>query len=208
MSKYVPYATSKRLPAYYKVFKMLQEDQVASITSVDLAKLMKIDSTTIRRDFAAIGKLGKKGEGYRVNLIIDIFEDEFEINDLENVILIGLGHLGKAVAYHQRHQNQFDRISQIYDIDPQLIGTEFEGIEVLDYKKIPHTLDPNAQIAILTIPGDHAQEVFDNLSNLGIKGFVNFTGTKIFTNRSDVVIYELDIQQAIQLLIYDLRMKY
>lgn len=208
MSKYVPYATRKRLPDYYKVFKMLQEDNVSSITSVDLAKLMKIDSTTIRRDFAAIGKLGKKGEGYRVNVIIEIFEKEFEINDLENVILIGFGHLGKAVAYHQQNRNQFDRISQIYDVDPQLIGTIFNKIEIMDFKKIQSTLDPNARIAILTIPGDKAQEVFEELANLGIKGFINFTGTKIFTNRSDIVIYELDIQQAIQLLIYDLRMKY
>lgn len=208
MSKYVPYATRKRLPDYYKVFKMLQEDNVTSITSVDLAKLMKIDSTTIRRDFAAIGKLGKKGEGYRVNVIIEIFEEEFEINDLENVILIGLGHLGKAVVFHQQDRDQFDRISQIYDINPELIGTKFQGVEVFDAKKIRETLDPHARIAILTIPGDRAQEVFDQLVSLGIKGFINFTGTKIFTNQSDVVIHELDIQQAIQLLIYDLRMKY
>ena len=74
MSSYVPIATQKRLPIYYKVFQTLKEQGKISVTSQELANLIKLDSTTIRRDFASIGKFGIKGHGYDVNTVIKTFD--------------------------------------------------------------------------------------------------------------------------------------
>jgi len=207
-NKYVPFATRRRLPIYYKLLKSLQKRGVESMTSTQLAKLSKIDSTTIRRDFSAIGKLGKKGTGYLIGSIIEIFENEFELNNLEGVILIGLGHLGSAVAKYYEIQDSISYLSQIYDTDKNLIGTTFMDYEVLDYNKIDKLLDKNTHIAVLAIPGEKAQVVLDHLVSLGIKGFVNFTGTKVFSSKPDVLISEVDLMQVIQSLIYDMRTGY
>ncbi|MDL2211427.1 redox-sensing transcriptional repressor Rex [Erysipelotrichaceae bacterium OttesenSCG-928-M19] len=208
MSKYVPYATRKRLPLYYKLFKSLKAQNVCEITSTELANLLKIDSTTIRRDFSEIGKLGKKGTGYQIESIINIFETEFDLTKREGVILIGLGHLGSAVAKYYDVQDSISYLSQIYEVDQSLIGTTFMGVEVLDYHKINDLIDKNSHIAVLAVSGDIAQEVLNELVSLGIKGVVNFTGTKVFCDDRDILIDDIDIMQVIQSLIYDLRMGY
>ncbi|WP_423364468.1 redox-sensing transcriptional repressor Rex [Mycoplasma sp. P36-A1] len=208
MSKFVPYATRKRLPLYYKLLKALLEKGVTDVTSTEIAKLVKIDSTTIRRDFSSIGKLGKKGTGYHVETMLTIFEEEFELNKIEKVILVGLGQLGKAVASYFDGFDSVSMVTQIYDTDPTIIGTEYMNIEILDYLNIENTLDKDATIAVLTVPGDSAQDILDNLVSLGIKGFVNFSGKKVFCEKDNVLITDIDIAQVVQSLVYDLRSEY
>ncbi|MDF9867516.1 redox-sensing transcriptional repressor [Bacilli bacterium PM5-3] len=208
MSKYVPYATRKRLPIYYKILKSLQKKGVDAITSTELSNLLKIDSTTIRRDFSAIGKLGKKGTGYPISSIIEIFENEFDLTNMEGVILIGLGHLGSAVAKYYDIQDSVSYLSQIYEVDDELIGTTFMGVDVLDYKKINQSIDKSSHIAVLTVSEDKAQAILDELVELGIKGFINFTGAKVFCEDPNVLINDIDIMQVVQSLIYDLRTGY
>jgi len=205
MSMFVPFATRKRLPLYYKLFKTLYENGTYNITSKDISKLMNIDSTTIRRDFSYVGKLGRKGSGYNVEQVIQIFEEEFELNKLEKAVVIGFGNLGQAVSAYFSNIDNFIKINQIYDVDNDLIGTMYDKIIIRDYKSIKQTLDPETSVAILTIPGKVAQKTFNKLVECGIKGFVNFSGTKIFCDLDDVVIYDIDIAQTMQSLVYDLR---
>lgn len=208
MSKFVPYATRKRLAMYYKVIKSLEKKNIQKITSNDLSELIKIDPTTIRRDFSEIGSgnLGKKGAGYDISSLVKVFEDVFELNKLESVILVGLGHLGSAVGKYFDVQDRVAFISQIYDLNPEIIGTKYIGLEVLDYNKISEYLDTdNTKIAILTVPGEKAQSVSEELIDLGINGIVNFTGSKIFSSNKDVIISDMDIAQTMQSLIYDMK---
>jgi redox-sensing transcriptional repressor len=208
MSKFVPYATRKRLPLYYKTLQTLQKNKVEAITSTDLAHLLKIDSTTIRRDFSAIGRLGKKGTGYNIELMLKIFEEEFDLNRVEKVVIIGYGHLGKAVAAYFSGEHNVAKVIQVYDINNDVIGEKINNLVVEDYANINETLDPDTRIAILTLPGVHAQETLNNLIKLGIKAFVNFTGTKVFTQQDRIIITDIDISQVMQSLVYDLRSDY
>lgn len=207
MSKFVPYATRKRLPMYYKVLKNLEKRQVAKITSTELSELIKVDSTTIRRDFSEIGggNLGKKGAGYNISSLVKVFEDEFELDRLESIVLVGLGHLGSAVAKYFEVQDRVAFISQIYEVDPELIGNSFMGLEVFDFNKMDQYLDNNSSIAILTVPGDKAQVVSEQLVDHGIHGIINFTGSKIFSSNANVLIQDVDIAQVVQSLIYDMK---
>lgn len=208
MSKYVPYATRKRLSMYYKVIKSLEKQNVSKITSNELSALIKIDPTTIRRDFSEIGSgnLGKKGAGYDVSSLVKVFENVFELDKLERVILIGFGHLGSAVVKYFDVQDRVAFICQIYDVNPEIIGNNFMGLEVLDYKNIKELLDTeHTKIAIVCVPGDIAQNVCEELVELGISGIVNFTGSKIYSPDPKVLINDIDIAQTIQTLIYDMK---
>lgn len=208
MSKYVPFATRRRLPLYYKVFHSLKEQEVEYITSSELSLLIKFDSTTIRRDFSTIGRLGKKGQGYHIKTIISIFEEEFELRDVESMILVGLGHLGSAIVKYFDVQSSYSFISQIYEVDSTLVGTTFMSIEIFNYKDIENKLDKTAKIAILTVPGEYAQDTLEKLVKLGIKGIINFTGTKIYCNSEDVIINDIDITQTVQSLLYDIKVNF
>lgn len=206
MSKYVPYATRKRLPLYYKILKSLNSREVSTITSFELAKLLQIDPTIIRRDFSAIRKVGRKGSGYPVDELIEVFETEFDLNSLEGVIIIGLGDLGSAVAKYYERQDSISYISQIYDVDENKIGKIYNGVEVLDQRDIAKTIDKSSHIAILTVPEEKTQAILDELVVLGITGFINFTGAKVFSDNHEVIIKDIDSMQVVQSLIYDMRM--
>lgn len=69
----VPKATLHRYPIYLKALRRLQKNGVEKIMSKELAALVDIEPTTIRRDFSFLGNLGKQGYGYDVNKLIEIF---------------------------------------------------------------------------------------------------------------------------------------
>lgn len=204
MSKYVPHATRARLPEYYQVLKALQVDKVEYIMSSKLNELLKIHATTIRKDFSYVGKMGVRGLGYHIDSLIDIFESEFNLNTTEVITIFGAGHLGQAVINYYLKMDSFAKIEQIYDVSKDLIGKVFNDIEVLDYKDVNKKKLKNSRIAILAVPKEEARDVFENLIAIGFKGFINFTGVKIYSSYEDVIIKELDINQTIQKVIYDL----
>ncbi|MDR3215624.1 MAG: redox-sensing transcriptional repressor Rex [Bacilli bacterium] len=208
MSKYVPFATRKRLPIYYRMFKTLKTREYQTITSNELEKILKIDARTIRRDFSYIGRLGRQGYGYQVEEMISIFEDEFELNVIEPVILLGFGHLGYAIASYCSKMNNISVLAQIYEVDKKLIGTKKYGIEILDYHNIEKSVDKNVHMAIIAVMPQLAQEIFEKLVLLGFNGFINFSGGEIFNDRDDIIVYDIDIMQVLQSLIYDLRAEY
>ena len=78
--KNVPRATLQRYPLYLKALRKLQEDGTNRIMSRELAELVSIEPTTIRRDFSFIGNLGKQGYGYDVTRLIEIFSEELGVN--------------------------------------------------------------------------------------------------------------------------------
>ncbi|MGL4382847.1 MAG: redox-sensing transcriptional repressor Rex [Bacilli bacterium] len=203
--KYVPFATRGRLATYYKVFCALRNKNQQAITSSELSAMIKVDSATIRRDFSMIGKLGKKGQGYDVLEIIRVFNEQFKLSESEGIIIVGLGHLGSAVVKYYQLQPSFTYISQVFEVDENLINKSFLGLKILDYKQITALLDKDVTMAILTVPGNVAQETLDQLVKLGIKGFINFTGTKLFCEDDSIIIKEIDITQQIQSLMYDLK---
>ena len=64
----MPKATIQRYPIYLKALRRLQGENVSKIMSSELADIVGIAPTTIRRDFSLIGSLGKQGYGYDVDL--------------------------------------------------------------------------------------------------------------------------------------------
>ena len=62
--KVVPKATMQRYPIYLKALRKLASNDVERVMSSDLAELVNIAATTIRRDLSFIGCLGKQGYGY------------------------------------------------------------------------------------------------------------------------------------------------
>ena len=95
-TKNVPKATFQRYPIYLKALRKLQKHDVDRVMSKELADLVNIEPTTIRRDFSFLGNLGKQGYGYSVDRLVEIFNRELGMDFDEKIILIGAGNLGCA----------------------------------------------------------------------------------------------------------------
>lgn len=127
--KSVPKATLQRYPVYLKALRKLKRNGIERIMSKELASVVNIEPTTIRRDFSFLGNLGKQGYGYDVNLLIDIFNQELGMDFDEKIILVGAGNMGRALMKYNRWDYVVGEITCAFDIDPSRRGETF-GIPV------------------------------------------------------------------------------
>lgn len=100
--KNVPKATLQRYPVYLKALRKLKSSGVERIMSKELASVVNIEPTTIRRDFSFLGNLGKQGYGYDVNRLIEIFNQQLGMDFDEKIILVGAGNMGRALMKYNK----------------------------------------------------------------------------------------------------------
>ena len=200
--KKIPRATAKRLPLYYRYLQYLFTSGKKKVSSADLSDAVKIDSATIRRDFSYFGALGKRGYGYDVEDLLNFFSKQLNQDQLTHVALIGVGHLGRALLnYNFQSQNNI-RISAGFDVDEDIVDTIYEGVPIYRIDDLAEQIKGQQfDVAIITVPGEAAQEITDRLVENGIKGIMNFTPIRL-TVPENVRAMNVDLSNELQSLIY------
>lgn len=200
--KNVSNATLQRYPIYLKALRKIKNEGKTRVMSNELSDLVKIKSTTIRRDFSLIGSLGKQGFGYDVDKLIEIFSDELGGNYNEKIILVGCGNFGKTILNYNRWEDVVGEIVCAFDIKPEsIIGV---NIPVYDIKDIKEKMPEGCRIAILTVSSD-VQNTVDLLASVGIKGILDVTHTH-FIVPEGMRVKEIDIVSKIQELVFSTNM--
>lgn len=195
----VPKATLHRYPIYLKALRRLQKNGVEKIMSKELAALVDIEPTTIRRDFSFLGNLGKQGYGYDVNKLIEIFNIQLGVDFDEKIILVGAGNLGKALLNYNKWDHVVGEIACAFDIDPEKCKEQF-GVDVYPMSELEEKIPKGCRIAILTISND-VQQTVDRLVACGIQGIVDFTHQH-FKAPKGVDIKFIDVVSSIQELVF------
>lgn len=198
----IPKATAKRLPLYYRYLKYLFSSGKKKVSSSDLSEAVKIDSATIRRDFSYFGALGKRGYGYDVEDLMNFFSKQLNQEQLTNVALVGVGHLGRALLnYNFQGQNSI-RISAGFDVKEDIVNSILEGVPIYHIDELKDQVSGQQfDVAILAVPGDYGQEITDHLVEAGIKGIMNFTPRRLAVPEN-VRVLDVDLSNELQSLIY------
>lgn len=198
----IPKATAKRLPVYQRAFRSLNENEKEKVSSQELSELVKIDSTTIRRDFSYLGTLGRRGYGYDVSELNRFFDQLLNRTQIVHVALVGVGNLGEALLKENVRSEENIRITVGFDIREDLTDTVKNGIPIYSMddiaEQIPHL---GIKTAILTVPNQHAQAAVNQLVEAGIEGILNFT-TKRLNIPKNVRIRNVDLGNELQILNY------
>lgn len=201
MRKVLPKATARRMPEYYRQFLRLKDQGVEVINSTDLGDYIKIEATTIRRDFSYIGEMGKQRVGYNVDKVIDELKRALGLQEPRKVILVGAGHLGSALFNYNYIKGNNIYITESYDSDAERIGVQIGDVTIRDIKDLEKSVSKDVNVAILAVPSDQAQDVADRLIKLGFKGFLNFSQNRINVP-ADVVVETVDLANSLQTLMY------
>ena len=195
-------ATLKRYPVYLKALRKLSEDGVKRIMSSQLSEYVDIKSTTIRRDFSLIGQLGKQGYGYDVDELIEIFARELGEEYDEKMILIGVGRLGTAILNYNNWNHVAGEIVCAFDLYPEKRSREPKvNVPVYHISQLKEKMPEGCEIAILCIPSG-AQEIVNELHDLGVKGIVNFT-REHFVLPEGMIKRDVDVVSVIQELVFE-----
>ncbi|MBO4358801.1 MAG: redox-sensing transcriptional repressor Rex [Erysipelotrichaceae bacterium] len=195
-------STLKRYPVYLKALRKLSEDGVKRIMSSELSEYVDIKSTTIRRDFSLIGQLGKQGYGYDVDELIKIFSRELGEEYDEKMILIGVGRLGTAILNYNNWNHVAGEIVCAFDIQAEKRSKEPKvNVPVYHIDQLREKMPEGCEIAILCIPSG-AQEIVNELHDLGVKGIVNFT-REHFVLPEGMIKQDVDVVSTIQELVFE-----
>lgn len=180
MKQNISKAVIKRLPRYYRYLGELLDAGITRISSEELSKIMKVTASQIRQDLNNFGGFGHQGYGYNVETLKDEIAVILGLKSPHNLIIVGGGNLGRAIAGYPKFGNRGFIVKAIFDNDKSVIGSRVGDIEtysVDSLESIVPTLD--IDIAVLTMPKEHAAEIAERLYKLGIKAFWNFAHTDL-----------------------------
>lgn len=173
--KEISQAVITRLPRYYRYLGDLKDNGVERISSQELSRIMGVTASQIRQDFNHFGGFGQQGYGYNVEYLYVEIGKILGLHKSHNLILIGAGNLGQALANYMNFEKRGFIITGIFDISPKLIGNTVRGIPIQSMDNMPQFIKENdVDIAVLTIPKAGALKVAQQLVDCGIRGIWNF----------------------------------
>lgn len=176
----VPKAVVSRLSLYLRELQHLVRDGFETTSSTQLGSMLGFTDAQVRKDLAYFGQFGYPGIGYRCDELIGEIKRILGTDRSWPVALVGLGNLGRALLRYRGFGNQGFAISAAFDVDPQKVGKQIEGIPVYHLDELPEVvLRSGIRLAMIAVPSDEAQAVATALAQAGIDGILNFAPVTI-----------------------------
>jgi redox-sensing transcriptional repressor len=191
-----------RLPIYLRALQRLADKGVQTTSSQELGEIIGISAAQIRKDISQFGEFGKQGTGYSIPFLIERLQDILKVNRVWDVIIVGMGDIGHALARYNGFINRGFRVSMLFDNDPAKIGQrvgefEIQSTAVMAEKIKQHKI----RIAMLTVPAAAAQEIADQLVKAGVKAILNYAPITLNVPK-DVRVQYIDPATHLQRMTY------
>ena len=74
------------------------ENEVANISSDELATLAAVNAAKVRKDLSYMGSYGTRGVGYDVEYLVYQIRRELGLDHEWSIVIVGAGHLGQALS--------------------------------------------------------------------------------------------------------------
>src|SRR6202007_1402198 len=126
----IPEATVARLPLYLRSLYELAAADVTTVSSERLADLCGVNAAKVRKDLSHLGSYGTRGVGYDVGVLLSQIGRGLGLTQDWPFVIVGLGHLGHALANYAGFQERGFQVVALVDADPALVGEEVAGVAV------------------------------------------------------------------------------
>lgn len=200
--KSLPDKTVERLSQYRRALLNCLANNKSHIFSHELAGLIHITPVQVRRDIMLIGYIGTLRKGYDVRELILLIGSIIDTERGLNVCVVGVGNLGRAIIRYFRGKRTKLIITACFDISPEKLKCSYSGVPCFPIEKLASIIrEQDISIAILTVPGEVAAPVADELVKAGIQGIINYTPTPIHVGQ-DVYLGEYDMITSLEKAAY------
>jgi redox-sensing transcriptional repressor len=175
-SQQISNAAFRRLPHYHQIVSAYDGLGRAYVSSKELSEILEINETLVRKDMADLRIRGRQNQGYAINILKQTIEEFLGLQEVTEAVLVGAGHLGKALAQYEGFEQYGLKIVSVLDNDPGKIGSYVGPHEVISVLRLPSVIERwNIKLLILTVPIVAAQEVADLAIKDGVRAIWNFT---------------------------------
>lgn len=198
-----------RLSKYKNALYRLKSLGFVRVFSDNLADAVEATASQVRKDFSIFDISGNKRGGYKIDELIEKLNIILGKDELQKVVIVGLGKLGTALTRYTGFGKEEIKIVAAFDID----STKFDHLDsqtikqkektpVLPLEDLPEFVRKNnIKIGIITVPDIAAQQVVDIMLSAGIKGVLNFAPIRLRGN-DDCIINNVNLEVELENLIY------
>jgi redox-sensing transcriptional repressor len=197
--------TIERLSIYRRLLGQMRQGGATSVYSHDLAAEVGGTAAQVRRDLMVAGITGNPRTGYEVEVLLGNLADFLDTPGGEQVILIGLGNLGRALIpfFEAHHPNQ--NVVAAIDSDPKKAGRVIAGVRCYPTEELEAVVKKeNAVLALLAVPNASAQQTVDRLVASGVRGILNFVPVPLKVP-AHVKVENIDMTMSLEKLAYLVR---
>jgi len=166
----------RRVPYYLQQLKILQKNNVETVSAPKIAELLYLNEVQVRKDFASVSlSKGKPKAGFSVSELITNMEKLLGYDNTEEAVLVGAGSLAHALLAYEELKTYGIKIVAAFDNNAAYIGMEINGTKVLPAEKVSDLCRRmKVHIGIITVPAAQAQIVCDQLVAGGVLAIWNF----------------------------------
>ena len=121
-------ATVDRLPLYFRTLRLIKTEGSDIVSSEELGNRIGVTPEQIRKDLASFGAFGKKGVGYHVAELLNNISLILGLDRKWNIAIIGVGHLGWALANYRNFASLGFQLTALFDQNPFTLDRFAEAI--------------------------------------------------------------------------------
>ncbi len=198
----IPDATVARLPVYHRALVALAEQGVATVSSDDLADAVGVSSAKLRKDLSHLGSYGTRGVGYEVEFLVYQIARELGLTQDWPVVIVGVGHLGHALANYGGFASRGFRVVGLVDADPAAAGGRVGDLPIRSLDDLEQVVAAHrVAIGVVATPADSAQAVCDRLVACGVTSILTFAPTALAVPPG-VDLRQVDLAVELQILAF------
>ena len=149
----IPDIIITRLPVYLRALQRMADKGIQTTSSQELGERVGISAAQIRKDISQFGEFGKQGTGYSIAYLIDKLREILKVDRMWDVIIVGAGDMGHALARYQGFSNRGFNVVRIFDNDKNKVGQKIGDFTIEDTDTLVEKLKAaNIKIDMLTNP--------------------------------------------------------
>lgn len=176
----LPEPTVKRLPWYLSYVNSLAERGETYVSSTRISKALSVDASQIAKDLSFLNLRGKTRIGYEVDTLCSVLREFLGFGQVHLAYVVGVGSLGSALMRDSGLSKYGLQIIAGFDVDDNIVGRKDLGVPVYHLDDIDAEMQRRpADICILTVPAEAAQEAADAAIAAGMRAIWNFTPYRV-----------------------------
>lgn len=170
----------KRLSVYRRLLDRLGQEGTKNVFSHDLASRAGVTAAQVRRDLMTIGFSGSPSRGYDVARMVEKIGEYLDAPQWQSVVLVGVGHVGQALLAYFSGRGPHLAINGAFDADPAKANRVIQGCRCYPVDEMEDRVRQlGAEVGIIAVPGDAAQQTALQLVRGGVRGILNFAPTHL-----------------------------
>lgn len=202
----VSVAVIRRLPRYHRYLGDLLREEKLRISSAELSRIMGVTASQIRQDFNCFGGFGQQGYGYNVKYLYTKIGELLGMKEGYRAVIVGAGNLGRAFTSTHMFERRGVEIVALFDSNPGIIGTEYNGFKVYDVNELgSFCAENNINIGVLTVPKESAYECATVMADAGVRGIWNFANMELSLKDKNVVVQNVHMGDSLMTLCFGMK---